>query len=414
MSVVRPASHLRAQDLSEEIGDPHRQDSPARFDEQGQHLGSCMEFPERVAFAKDFLIGWHEIGVMRSNTERPSSWGSLTILPPDDVIFGHTEDMRNIREKLEKAAAADVPVLVQGASGTGKEVVAKSVHELSRRRTGPFVKVHCPGIPAALLESELFGYEEGAFSGAAHAKPGRAEAAHGGTLFLDEIAEMDSGLQVKLIHFLQDGQFSRIGAQKPRAVEVRVVCTTSRSLEQEITAGRFRQDLFYRINVVRVHLPPLRDRKGDIPDLVDYFLSFYNEKYKRAVEPLSAHCLQLLLAHDWPGNIRELENLINRYVILGSEEAITSELLGANPGSHNAQDPSHKSVSLRRIAQQAALEAQRKVILRVLQANHWNRKRAAQALKISYRALLYKIKDAGIPPKRAMESRDTSNYGSVN
>src|SRR6476660_2459698 len=248
-------------------------------------------------------------------------------MPPEAIVFGRTEAMGAVRDRLLKLAGANVPVLIQGESGTGKDIIARMVHANSPWRTGPWVKVNCPAIPGTLLESELFGYEKGAFTGAYGVKPGRVEMAHRGTLFLDEISELDLGLQSKLLQLLQDGQFCRIGAQEDKKVEVRVVCATNRVLENEIESGTFRQDLFYRINVVNLQMPPLRERRGDIPDLVAYFLEYYNRKYNCRARTLSADLMSALQKHHWPGNIRELENLIKRYVILGTEEVISSDLV---------------------------------------------------------------------------------------
>src|SRR5712692_7350191 len=259
---------------------------------------------------------------------------ALGEIPPDAVVFGRSEGMQELRQRLDKVAGANVPVLIQGESGTGKDIIARMIHLLSPWKSGPFVKVNCPAIPGTLLESELFGYEKGAFTGAFGMKPGRVELAHRGTLFLDEISELDLGLQSKLLQLLQDGQFCRIGAQEDKKVEVRVVCATNRVLEAEIESGTFRQDLFYRINVVNLQMPPLRERRGDIPDL----------------------------NYDGP-------------------------------------------IALKTITRQATRELERKVILKVLQAHHWNRKQAARALSISYRALLYKIRDAGLPPNRSARRR---------
>ena len=204
---------------------------------------------------------------------------SLGEVPPDNIIFGHSEAMQAVRSQLAKVAAANVPVLITGESGTGKDIIARLIHALSPWKVGPFVKVNCPAIPGTLLESELFGYEKGAFTGAFGAKPGRVEMAHRGTLFLDEISELDPSLQSKLLQLLQDGQFCRIGAQEDKKVEVRVVCATNRNLEAEIEAGTFRQDLYYRINVVNLRMPSLRERRGDIEDLCAYFLEYYNRKF---------------------------------------------------------------------------------------------------------------------------------------
>src|SRR5713101_4667382 len=212
---------------------------------------------------------------------------SLGEIPPEAVVFGESDTMQALRTRLDKVAAANVPVLIHGESGTGKDIIARMVHALSPWKSGPFVKVNCPAIPGTLLESELFGYERGAFTGAYGTKPGRVEMAHRGTLFLDEISELDLGLQSKLLQLLQDGQFCRIGAQEDKKVEVRVVCATNRHLEHEIESGTFRQDLFYRINVVNLQMPPLRERRADIPDLVAYFLEYYNRKYNCRARALS-------------------------------------------------------------------------------------------------------------------------------
>ena len=326
-------------------------------------------------------------------------------MPPEGIVFGRTEAMRAVRERLAKLAGANVPVLIQGESGTGKDIVARMIHAASPWKSGPWVKVNCPAIPGTLLESELFGYEKGAFTGAYGAKPGRVEMAHRGTLFLDEISELDLGLQSKLLQLLQDGQFCRIGAQEDKKVEVRVVCATNRKLEQEIENGTFRSDLVYRINVVNLHLPPLRERAADIPELVEYFLEYHNRKYNCRAKSLSLDLMNVLAKYHWPGNIRELENLIKRYVILGSEDVITSDLQPREQSFFNAEIPVDGQISLKKLTRAAVRELERKVILKVLQTHHWNRKRAAKALSISYRALLYKIRDAGLPSNRAAKKQ---------
>jgi two-component system, NtrC family, response regulator AtoC len=322
-------------------------------------------------------------------------------MPPEAIIFGHSEAMNAVRDRLTKLASANVPVLIQGESGTGKDIIARMIHAASPWRNGPWVKVNCPAIPGTLLESELFGYEKGAFTGAYGVKPGRVEMAHRGTLFLDEISELDMPLQSKLLQLLQDGQFCRIGAQEDKRVEVRVVCATNRKLEQEVENGTFRSDLFYRINVVNLHLPPLRERANDIPELVAYFLEHLNRKYNCRAKPLSGEMISVLRKYHWPGNIRELENLIKRYVILGNEEVITADLAPRSTDFFNADIPLDGQISLKKLTRQAVRELERKVILKVLQNHHWNRKKTARSLSISYRALLYKIRDAGLPSNRA-------------
>jgi two-component system, NtrC family, response regulator AtoC len=333
---------------------------------------------------------------------------SVGEFPPDSVVFGKSESMQALRARMDKVASANVPVLINGESGTGKDIIARMIHNLSPWRSGPFVKVNCPAIPGTLLESELFGYEKGAFTGAYGTKPGRVEMAHRGTLFLDEISELDLALQSKLLQLLQDGQFCRIGAQEDKKVEVRIVCATNRQLDLEIENGTFRQDLYYRINVVNLRMPPLRERSGDIETLVQYFLDYYNRKYNCRARSLSQDLMAVLHKYHWPGNIRELENMIKRYVILGSEDVISNDLVARNEQEFfNPEINLDGPISLKELTRKATRELERKVILKVLQAHHWNRKQAARTLSISYRALLYKIRDAGLPPNRSTRRRDT-------
>jgi two-component system response regulator AtoC len=334
---------------------------------------------------------------------------SIGEIPPESIIFGRSDAMQAVRERMDRVAAANVPVLIQGESGTGKDIIARMIHGRSPWRGGPYVKVNCPAIPGTLLESELFGYEKGAFTGAYGMKPGRVELAHRGTLFLDEISELDLALQSKLLQLLQDGQFCRIGAQEDKRVEVRVVCATNRHLETEIENGTFRQDLFYRINVVNVSLPPLRERRADVEDLVGFFLEYYNRKYNCRAKPISNELMAVLQKYHWPGNIRELENLTKRYVILGTEDVISSDLVTRDEGLLNAEINFDGPISLKKLTRQAVRELERKIILKVLQTHHWNRKQAAKALNISYRALLYKIRDAGLPSNRSMARRPDVN-----
>jgi transcriptional regulator with PAS, ATPase and Fis domain len=249
-------------------------------------------------------------------------------LPPDPVIFGRSEAMQAVADKVQKLAASNLPVLLQGESGTGKDIIARLLHQRSPWQSGPWVKVSCPAIPKNLVESEFFGSENSSFAGAFNHKSGRAGHAHRGTLFLDEIAELEPHLQARFLELLQDGQFCRIEAKKASRFEARILCATNRDLESEMQSGSFRRDLFYRINVVNIHLPPLRERGEDVPHLARYFLDSYNHLYNRRAAPFSAELLQLFARHDWPGNIRELENLVKRHVILNSEKAVITELFG--------------------------------------------------------------------------------------
>ena len=327
----------------------------------------------------------------------------LAGLPPDEVIFGRSAAMRSVRDRIERISQATIPVLIQGESGTGKEILAKLIHIRSPWRECRFVKVLCPAVPASVFENALLDFEAKLLGGTTNANPGRTEAAQGGTLFVDEIADLDTQLQAKLLRLLQEGRVLRIGASEvPQATSggMRVLCATHRSVKREMERGNFRPDLFYRLNAMSIHLPPLRDRREDIPVLVEYFLQYYAMRYDRPAQPLPAQCLHRLQEYDWPGNIRELENLINSFLVLGCETATLIERMDRPPGDPMVANSADGFVPLRKIAQQASREAERRIILQVLEANEGNRKRAARALNLSYRALLYKIKGARIPSKR--------------
>jgi two-component system response regulator AtoC len=328
---------------------------------------------------------------------------------PEQILFGRCEAMQAVRAKLERVAQTNVPVLIVGESGTGKEVIARYIHCRSLWRSGPFVRINCPGIPGSLLESELFGYEKGAFTGASVAKAGLVESASDGTLFLDGIGELEFSLQSKLLQFLQDGQFARIGGQENLCPRVRIMCAASRPLETEIESGQFRRDLFYRINVVTVHLPPLRERRLDISELIDFFLRGFSKEFGLTPRPIRASARDLLVANDWPGNIRQLENVIKRYVILDSEDAILADICGRAPLALNTSAGESQQVSLKQVTRHATRELERKVILDTLSTNRWNRKKTAQALRISYRALLYKMKEGGLLSRRPNPAASTEN-----
>jgi two-component system, NtrC family, response regulator AtoC len=327
---------------------------------------------------------------------RPESLATEGI-PDEGTVFGVSKAMAQIKKKAERIGPTDIPILIRGESGTGKEVIAKYLHMHSVVKDGPFAKVNCAAIPGPLLESELFGYEKGAFTGALETKRGRVEVANGGTLFLDEIGDMAPDLQTKLLHLLQDGTFSRIGGRETLRVKLRIICATNCDLEAAIEKGIFRQDLFYRIDVVSLHLPPLRERREDIELLVDFLFSKLTNKFQRDVPPPSKPVLALLQKWNWPGNIRELENWVARYIILGSEQVMNADVRQRVPQAE-APEPARAAgpVQLKVLAREAALAAERTLILRSLEANQWNRRKAARELHISYRALLYKIRDAGL------------------
>jgi two-component system, NtrC family, response regulator AtoC len=322
-------------------------------------------------------------------------------------LFSSSPRMMEIRDTIEKVATTSATVLIRGESGVGKEIAARLIFSLSNRSDAPFVKVNCAAIPHDLLESELFGYEAGAFTGAQRSKPGKFELADGGTLFLDEIGEMHPALQAKLLHVLQDGEFARLGAKKDTAVDVRVLCATNKLLEQRVVEGHFREDLFYRINVVTVHIPPLRERRNEIPSLIRHFVQKYSGVYDRTVTPLDNETMQVLIRYPWPGNIRELENLCKRYVIVADSTQIVRELSlhavtrlipppqaeTVRPSAAALEFPANSAdPSLLEIGRRAAWGAESQAIRDMLAETRWNRREAARRLQVSYKALLNKIK----------------------
>lgn len=317
----------------------------------------------------------------------------------DRAIVAASDGMIALLELLERTAAYKSTVLVTGESGSGKEVIARAIHSQSPRREAPFVAVNCGAIPENLLESELFGHVKGAFTGASRAHRGLFAEANKGSLFLDEIAEMPVGLQVKLLRAIQEEEIRPVGESKSAKIDVRVIAATSRDLEREIAAGRFREDLFYRLNVVRLEVPPLRERRQDVPLLVDHFLSRFRENLGKNVRGLSDEALDLLVAYRWPGNVRELENMIERAMILTDGDSIeVSALPPAVLSAHSDQNQpadelgDDEDFSLKRARQ--AFEAE--FIRRALERTGGNRTHAARLLEISHRALLYKLKDYGI------------------
>jgi two-component system response regulator AtoC len=358
------------------------------------------------------------------------------------MLFGHSQPMTEVRDLISRVSDTDVTVLIRGESGTGKELVARALHEQSLRKDKPFVKVNCAALPTELLESELFGFEKGAFTGAIQHKPGKFEFANHGTMFLDEIGDMSFPLQAKLLQVLQDGEFSRLGGKSDVRVDVRMITATNIDLESAVAFGKFREDLFYRLNVVTITIPPLRDRREEIPVLADHFLKKYSVQYNKPFPAISPDLSRLFMEFEWPGNVRQLENLIKRMVVLGSEGPIVHEL--EQPAVHFQHWPqtppalaprpavpaaaaapaaslavfapfsldlervtvaaagglsgaaATDNVSLKDISRTAARGAERELILRMLTRTRWNRKEAAEILGISYKALLYKIKESGL------------------
>jgi two-component system response regulator AtoC len=322
--------------------------------------------------------------------------------------------MQPIRELVSKVAATNTTVLLRGESGVGKEVVARALHKASPRVNKQFLKVNCAALPGELLESELFGHEKGSFTGAYRQKPGKFEAADGGTLLLDEIGEMPLRLQAKLLHVLQDGEFSRVGGEKIIDTDVRLIAATNRDLESALRTHQFREDLYYRLNVIEIRIPPLRERREEIPLLVDYFVRRFNQQFGRTVE-IPQDTIRVFMEYHWPGNLRELENNVKRIVVLGSARTVHQELLANLSHGDRTSPPISPSVSvtaspegpvsLKDIARQAARDAERVAIKEVLDRVHWNRAKAARLLQISYKALLYKIVQCGLvtPEERARD-----------
>jgi two-component system response regulator AtoC len=359
----------------------------------------------------------------------------------DRAVWGNSEKMRGIATVIEQVADSDVTVLIRGESGVGKELVSRAIHQRSTRRNRPFVKVNCAALPAELLESELFGHERGAFTGAATTRIGKFEQADTGTLMLDEIGEMKPALQAKLLHVLQDAEFTKLGSNKRIQVDVRIVAATNRDLEQMMISGDFREDLYYRLKVIELTVPALKERPDEIPTLTDFFVARYSRKYNRPARPISDELRHLFAVYEWPGNIRELENMIKRVVILQDEQLVVREIqrnmqrtaaavvaagvpmaavavaaAGALPGGlpisgppfgpgpdaegddagDEPEAPEEGGGSLASVAKAASMKAERAAIEHTLRQVHWNRRKAAQILGVSYKTLLNKIKECGI------------------
>ena len=323
----------------------------------------------------------------------------------DDLFFLVASPvMEQLRVQASLVANVDVPVLLLGESGTGKEVVARFIHKHSSRAHRTFMKINCAAVPAELLESELFGYEAGAFTGATHAKPGRFELCNHGTMLLDEIGEMPPALQAKLLHVLQDGSFSRLGGRASITVDVRILAATNIDVQQAIATRRLRGDLFYRLNAFTLNLPPLRERTEEVGLLLRFFMRQMAEKYGRTPLPISQAMVDACLAHPWPGNLRELGNFVKRYLIFADESVVISDLRGDQQGFPPAEGAARKE-GLKHLVQTVKDEAEIEAISRVLKETNWNRKQAASRLKISYKALLYKIRQYGLTPNPVQTSR---------
>jgi DNA-binding NtrC family response regulator len=349
------------------------------------------------------------IGQCIGSAKNESSVGEVEELCDDVFFVAASPAMKKIRSQSALVANVDIPVLLLGESGTGKEVVARLIHKLSPRAHRTFLKVNCAAVPADLLESELFGYEAGAFTGATHPKPGKFELCNKGTILLDEIGEMPPLLQAKLLHVLQDQQFSRLGSRSVIKVDVRILAATNINIPEALATKRLREDLYYRLNAFTLTLPPLRERKEEIPILLKHFMSRMSELYARPPLPLAPPLLEACLQHSWPGNLRELNNFVKRYLVLGDETLAAAELQpkpDSGGGMHidaagkTASTGAESGGGLKSLARSAKDEAEADAIARALEETNWNRKQAAALLRISYKALLYKIRQYGIAQSR--------------
>ena len=367
-----------------------------------------------VAGARDYLCKPFEpkmlsqkIGKILSADGEASSSSVAKAKPQETQLIFSSARMKQIHETVQQVADIKVPVLLQGESGVGKDVVARTIHQVSKLSNRPFVKVNCAAMPAELVESELFGYRKGAFTGAHTDRPGKFEFANSGTIFLDEIGEFTSSIQAKLLQVLQDGTFTRLGNNRETAIDVRVIAATNRKLEEAIKDGSFREDLYYRLNVVNIEVPPLRERREEIPLLCEHFLNKLAPLYNSTVHELPPTLEKLFCTYHWPGNVRELENLIKRYLVLQDADSIQGELESKmssgvmdriNEVTQNYLQEAGEELNLKEISKRAAGVAEKSMITKTLRKTHWNKWKAAKELQVSYKTLLTKIERHKIAP----------------
>jgi DNA-binding NtrC family response regulator len=362
----------------------------AKLGASGVVLKPFVDDSLELAIAKHLLVANQEVGEPKE-----------ILLEGGHSFVRSSKRMREVEAQAQLVARSDIPVLILGESGTGKEIVAMYTHQMSRRAGKMFLKVNCAAMPADLLESELFGYEQGAFTGATKSKPGKFETCDGGTIFLDEIGEMPPSLQAKLLHVLQDGTFSRLGSRGPTRTDVRVIAATNVNMKDAMARKTFREDLYYRLNGLSLVLPPLRERLDEIPAMAAYFMRKGAKKYDLQPLPLSAALLEALSQYSWPGNLRELENVINRFLILQDEKAVIAELGQEKSASSEKSQDHVEAGGLKKLVRGLKGETESSVIAGVLEETGWNRKAAANDLQISYKALLYKIKQYDLSPRSA-------------
>ena len=340
-------------------------------------------------------------------------------------LIGTSESIERIRELIEHTADTGLNVLITGESGVGKEVVSQNLYDKSPRKNKPFIKVNCAALPEGLLESELFGYERGAFTGAERKKRGKFELAHKGVLFLDEIGDMPRSLQAKLLRVLQSGEFAPLGSEKEVTADAWVIASTNRNLGENVKKGLFREDLYYRLNIIKIYIPPLRNRPEDIPSLIDYFIEKYASQFDRnKISKPGSDAMDKLIAYSWPGNVRELQSILQSSMVIGNWENIVDGLsikdrpdVHSTPGQKgldkalvvgnlldlkNENSPGHASFSLKKIKREKMNIIDKEVISHVLNQTGWNRTKASKILKISYKTLLYKISDLDIKQQRKL------------
>lgn len=338
--------------------------------------------------------------------------------PDLPVLIGQSQAIKHIRKKIRKVADKDITVLITGETGTGKELIARSIHYYSSRHQGPMVKINCGPLPDELLESEVFGFQKGAFTDAYKSKPGRLEMADGGTLFIDEIGDLSLSLQVKFLQVFEEKAFSRLGGTQDKVIDTRVVAATNANLREKVREGHFRKDLFYRLNIAPINAPPLRERKEDIPLLIHYYLNRYCFEFKRELLDVPERILNFFSAYRWPGNVRELENIVRRAIVLRDWDFVLNELnLDAGEEDDTSENSnkyhlppfdkrdkkiqrllSDENFSLKEATKAYVAEAERNAIVEVLKETKWNRKKAAQMLQVSYRTLLNRISEFGLKP----------------
>jgi two-component system response regulator AtoC len=341
----------------------------------------------------------------RASTENEALYEHWDTVTEDICFLAASPQMVRIRRQILQIAPVDVPVLIHGESGVGKEVVAHMIHTRSTRGDQPFIKVNCAALPGELLESELFGFEQGAFTGAVRSKPGKFELANNGTIFLDEIAEMSPHLQAKLLHVLQDHQYSRLGGRNLIDVDVRVLAATNVEIQEAMESGRLREDIYFRLSVLSINVPPLRERTTEIPLLFRHFLQKYSAKFNKETVTPSQHLLEAAVRYPWPGNLRELENFVKRYVILNDDEGSLRQLLEMTAARQRilskAGVASARERGLKALVRGLKDEIETEAIASALEKTHWRRKATAEMLGISYKALLYKMRQFGLETNRS-------------